>query len=299
MSDFYKKIIKNKKTRFKILSLAKFIPDKLMLQIQYFIKCEKKLNLKNPVRYTEKIQWYKLYYRDPVMQQCADKYRVREYVKSKGLGHILNELYGVYNSIDEIDFSQLPEKFVIKTTSGSGTNVICRNKKELEIDDIKDKFNGFREQSSAALGREWVYDQTQSKIIVEKFLGEDKGGLTDYKFFCFRGKISHLIVVSDRFTDEKMDLYDADWNRMNVIHSTCPNQSKDNMPKPGNFEEMKEIAEILSKDFPHVRVDLYNINGRIYFGELTFFSASGYYIFTPDSFDFELGEKFVLPERNV
>ena len=138
--DFYKKIFRSKKLRFRILSMLRFIPDEPMLKLQYRIKCGRPLNLADPKRYTEKIQWYKLYYRDPVMQQCADKYRVREYVKSKGLGHILNDLYAVYKSPDPIDLEKLPEKFVLKLSNGSGTNRLCKDKSVLNSETVKQMF---------------------------------------------------------------------------------------------------------------------------------------------------------------
>ena len=127
----YKRIIKNQKTRFKILKLLDFVPDKVMLKMQYRIKTGRKLNLKNPNRYTEKIQWYKLNYRNPLMKQCVDKYAVREYVTKKGLEYILNDLYAVYDNIDDINIDKFPEKFVIKTTNSCGTNIFCKNKKDM------------------------------------------------------------------------------------------------------------------------------------------------------------------------
>ena len=141
--NFYKKIFRSRKLRFRILSMLRFIPDEPMLKLQYWIKCGRPLNLKDPKRYTEKIQCYKLYYRDPVMQQCADKYQVREYVKSKGLGHILNELYAVYESPEEIDLEKLPEKFVLKLSNGSNTNLLCKDKSTLDPGNGKADVPGF------------------------------------------------------------------------------------------------------------------------------------------------------------
>lgn len=298
MSDSYKNILKDKNLRLKLLGLLDWVPDSIMLKIQYRIKCEKRLNLKNPKRWTEKCQWYKLYYRDPLMTRCADKYEVRSYVEEKGLEDILNTSYGVYESADEINIDNLPEKFVLKMTSGSGGNIIVKNKAELNWEEAKEKLNGWMAlEGRKPLGREWPYYNIQPRIIAEKYMEETENGLIDYKFFCFNGEPSHLIVVSDRFTQEKIDLYDMNWNRMKVVQSDCPRQSIEDMDCPRNFDKMIEIARTLSKDFPHARIDLYNIKGKIYFGEITFFSASGYYIFDPDEFDFWLGEKFKLPEK--
>lgn len=294
--DFYKKIIRNPKVRKKMIYAFDFIPDETMLKIQYFIKIHKRLNLDNPRRWTEKCQWYKLNYRTPLMIKCVDKYLVREYVAEKGYAHLLNDLLWVGDTLEGLDLSSLPDRFVIKLNSGSGTNIIVKNKSDFDLEAAIQTTNEWIEDSRhKPLGREWAYYDVPPKLIIEKYLEESKHGLTDYKFFCFNGEISNLFVISDRFTSEKLDLYSPDWKRLDVILYVCPNQSKTDLPKPENYEKMLKIAKDLSRDFPHVRVDLYNINGRIYFGELTFFSGSGYYVFKPDAFDFWLGEKFILP----
>lgn len=207
----------------------------------------------------------------------------------------------MFNSPDEIDFDKLPNQFVLKDTLGGGGNsvIICKNKNTADLNLFRNQMKSWVNTNyKTNYGREWVYDGRKHRIVIDKYIDPKcPEGLIDYKFFCSNGKVSHEIVISDRFTSEKLDLYDTQWQRMNVCQSDCPNQRKDNLPKPKNFDKMIEIAENLSKPFPHVRIDLYNIHGRIIFGELTFFSASGYYIFTPDEFDFWLGEKFDLPKK--
>lgn len=296
--NFYKKIIKSKKMRFKILSAMRFIPDKPMLELQYYIKHKRKLHLDNPQRYTEKLQWYKLYYRDMKMQQCADKYRVRSYIESKGLGNILNDLYAVYNTPDEITLGNLPDKFVMKSNNGSGTNLICKDKSLYTEEQVREMFRGFFAQSNASAGREWVYGGIEPVIIAEKLLEDpaQPDGICDYKFLCFNGKPEYVVYDVDRFTNHKRNIYDTEWNDLHVA-SDCP-CAEQVYDKPENLSEMLEIARTLSADFPAVRVDLYSVEGKIYFGELTFFPWSGYVQFAPDSFDFEAGEKFKLPERN-
>ena len=294
--DAYKKIFRNAKLRIILLRTISWLPDEKMVEIQYFIKTHRKLNLDNPKRWTEKCQWYKLYYRNPLMTKCADKYLVREYVEEKGLGHTLNELYGCYKNVEDIDFDSLPNEFVIKSTTGSGNNIIVTDKSTLNIEEAKKKIKTWL-RPTGKLAKEWAYYDIEPRIIIEKYLSEAKEGLTDYKFFCFSGKVSHLLVISDRFSDEKIDVYDADFKRQDVKLMVCPNQSKEDLPKPENYDEMVRMAEILSKDFPHVRVDFYNINGKIIFGELTFYSGAGYYVFEPDNFDYILGEKFILPPK--
>lgn len=297
--DFYKKIFKSKNLRFRILSALRFIPDKPMLRLQYRIKCGRPLNLKNPKRYTEKIQWYKLFYRDPVMQQCADKYQVRKYVEDHGLRHILNELYDVFETPEDIRLDHLPDQFVLKLSNGSGTNLLCRDKSELNLPEVQQKFRDYLVQSGSSAGREWVYKSDKKVIVAEKLLedplrpGQD---LRDYKILCFNGQPEYIICVDGRYTDHYCHVvYDPQWNKQDVVIGQSSNSA--DYQKPETLEEMLEIARTLSRDFPAVRIDLYDIGGKILFGEMTYFPWSGYMHFHPDEFDFVLGEKFVLNQR--
>lgn len=299
--NFYKKIFRSKKLRFKILSALRFVPDKPMLKLQYRIKCGRKLDLKNPKRYTEKIQWYKLYYRDPVMQQCADKYLVREYLQSKGLEHILNDLYDVFETPEDISLDKLPDQFVLKLSNGSSTNLLVQDKHSLDLDKVKQQFRDFYAQSGASAGREWVYKTEQKPVIIAEQLLEDpsnvNGALRDYKILCFNGKPTYIICVDGRYTDQYCHVvYDTEWNKQDVIIGDS--SAAADYEKPEKLQQMLEIASVLSKDFPAARIDLYYIQGKIYFGEITFFPWSGYMSFTPDSFDEELGKHFVLPNLN-
>ncbi len=300
------KIIKSRKLRIRILQMLSFIPDKIMLKIQYRMKTGRKLNLQNPQRYTEKLQWYKLYWRDPLMKQCADKYEVRKYVAECGLGETLNELYGVYDSPDEIDFDKLPDSFVLKDTLGGGGNfvIIVKDKSVVDLKQIKQTMrewvNGPVKKKH--FSREWVYAGRKHRIIAEKYIESDPaaGGLIDYKFFCFDGKAEYLYVIADRKLGEKAELgiYTADFKKRDVIRLDEAPLARD-VKKPENFDGLKRTVEVLAKPFPHARVDLYDVNGKIYFGEITFFDGSGYMTYEPDAFDYELGEKFVLPKGNT
>jgi len=296
----YKKLIRNQKVRFKILGLLDFVSDKMMLKLQYRIKTGRKLNLISPKRYTEKLQWYKLFYRDPLMTKCSDKFAVREYVESKGLGEILNPLYGVYDDIESINFEDLPQSFAIKHTNGSGANLFINDKTKMNIEDIKSTLREWMFKRKVNYGREWCYYNVPSRIIIEELIERDKNNdIPDYKFFCFNGEVKYLYTMVDYVDNHKMgkcSFFTPEFEKLPYRRSEYMAIDRD-IPKPDNFDEMKKIAKILSKDFPHVRVDLYNIKGRIIFGELTFYNASGYTVFYPDEFDFKLGEYFILPEK--
>lgn len=296
----YKKIIRSAKVRHTILEALRFIPDKQMIELQYRIKMGRKLNLRNPQSYTEKLQWYKLYYRDPLMTKCADKHQVREYLASRGYGDLPCEEYGIYDKPEEIPFDKLPDRFVIKTTNGSGTNIICTDKKRLDIQSTVTELADWLKRDCYGLGREWAYKDIEPKIVVEEFL-EDKAnsfeGINDYKFICFNGKVYYVVFDADRYVGHKRSIYDADWNYIDV--GTDCEKLGDVVSKPEGFDEMKKIAEDLSSEFPSVSVDLYWVNHRAYFGELTFYPWTGYVVFDPESFDYEVGQNFKLPEKLI
>lgn len=298
----YKHIIRSRRLRIKLLGYLSFIPDMMMIKLQYRIKTGRKLILHNPQRYTEKLQWYKLFYRDPLMARCSNKLTVREYVAEQGYSNTLNELYGVYNTPEEICFSELPNQFVIKATIGGGGNsiFICKDKSKLDLTLTIETIREWVSQSARkSSGREWVYDKQNNQLIIEKYLDSksEKGGLIDYKFFCFQGKVKYIYVIADREIGEKagVGIFDISFNQLPYFR-VDENPLKRKVEKPVNFELMISYAETLSKDFPHVRVDIYDQNGEIIFGELTFFDGSGYMKFEPDEFDYELGRHFVLPE---
>lgn len=302
----YKKIIKSQRVRLAILNALSFVPDKPMLKLQYRIKTGRRLDLKNPQRYTEKLQWYKLYYKEPLMVPCVDKYDVRKYVEDKGLGDILNECYGVYDTVEEIDFDKLPNQFVLKNTLGSGGTevILVEDKASADLDKIKAQLQRWVNENHRIRsgGREWpYYSGKKHRIIAEKFLTQPDGDLPDYKFFCFGGKVYYSYMMQNyraNHAEGRLSFLDEQFNLL----PACRNDFApilEQPQKPENYEKMVQMAQILSQDFPHVRVDFYNLNGEITFGELTFTTASGYMQFKPDAFDFEMGAKFVLPEKKV
>ncbi|MBE6287652.1 MAG: carbonic anhydrase [Mediterranea massiliensis] len=295
----YKKILKSQKIRFLILDILSFLPDKIMIALQYYVKMGKICNFKNPQTWTEKLQLYKMYYRNPILGKCVDKYEVRSYVKSKGLSDILVHLYGVYNSFSDITFECLPNNFVLKTTDGGGgLNIILVHDKSLmDIKNVSAKFTkwiGNFKKNKIPAGREWAYTGIeQSRIIVEELLinkDNPQAGIEDFKILCFHGEPKYIIVDKDRYVEHKRNIYDINWNRINV--TTDHQQFETPYPVPKNIEGMLRVAKILSEDFPFVRVDLYNVEGKIYFGELTFYPWTGYVKFEPESFDRELGHLF-------
>jgi hypothetical protein len=300
----YKKFIKSRNLRLKIMKLLNFLPDEMVVSLQYRIKTNRKLNLLVPKRYTEKLQWYKLYYKDPLMGECVDKYEVRNYVMKLGYANILIPLLGVYDSVEDINFDILPNSFVIKDTLGGGGNsvIIVKNKFEENYDKIKKHIKRWIKKSQGKHpGREWVYEGKKNRIVIEKYLvaNESEGGLIDYKFFCFNGKVEYIYGIADRTLGQAVGLgiFDSNFNLL-PYKRVDENPLTRTIKKPKNYELMVKCAEDLSKNFPHARIDLYNQNGEIYFGEITFFDGSGYMCFDPDEFDYIMGEKFLLPIKN-
>lgn len=293
----YRNIIKSRELRIKILTLLDWVPDSVMLRLQYWLQTGRRLNLKNPKRFTEKLQLYKMKYRNKNMLRCTDKYEVRGFVEDKGLSDILIPIVGIYNSVEEIHYSSLPQQFVAKTTDGGGGNqvFICKEKDKISEQYFFDKLNAWMNMpKSKQSGREWTYENHYPRrILIEEMIGNGKDDLIDYKFICFNGKVSYVYGITDRHVgvSAQFGIYDSNFNKLNVDRCDERHQEKV-LSKPKNYDKMKLVAEQLSKEFPHVRVDLYNINGDIYFGELTFYDGSGYMSFNPDSFDEELGRNF-------
>ena len=297
--NFYKKIIKSQDLRIRILELTSFLPDSFKVRYQYLIKTHRRLNLKNPQRYSEKMQWYKLHYRTKLQTLCADKYRVREYVTEKGLGFLLNELYEVHFKADDIDFSKLPKQYAMKLNCGSGTNYFVTDNNSEDHEKMYKLAKKWLAHKAISVGGERCYCDIEPAIVFEKLLPRnEKNDLPDYKFFCFDGEpycLYTMIDYADNHANGKLGFYDMDFKQMPYRRLDFA-PITEVLPKPKSFDKMVEYAKILSKDFPHVRVDFYDIDGQIVFGELTFHNAGGYTVFEPDEFDFIMGEKFVLPD---
>ena len=272
-------------------SYLKWMPDKLYLSICYKAIFGKKINWNNPTTFNEKLQWLKIYNRNSLFTQMVDKYEVRKYVEKKIGKEYLIPLLGVWDNYDEIDFSVLPEKFVLKCNHDSGDIVICKDKTKFEKEKYRDKFNKNLRKNFYYIAREWPYKNVKPKILAEKFMKDDfSGELPDYKLFCFNGKTEYILVCSERFSEGglKETFFDVNWKKCNIRRKNHPNSDIE-IPKPKNLELMMELAKKLSKDIPFLRVDFYEINGKVYFGELTFFPALGWSGFEPKQVDIQLG----------
>lgn len=258
------------------------------LKILFRLKQKYKLDLKNPTTYNEKLQWIKLYDKNPLMPKCVDKYTVREYVAKKGCKEILNELLWEGFNPDEIPFDSLPDKFALKVTHGSTFNIICTDKKKLDIEDTKNKIRKWLKAKFVPCYGEWFYGIERPRIIVEKYLDDGhKGDLYDYKVFCFNGKAKLIDVHCGRFGDHRRNVYDTNWKFLKDVNFQY--EHFEGIEKPKELKELIKYAEILSKDFLHARVDFYIINGKIIFGELTFTNGAGFDKITPYEFDKEMG----------
>lgn len=278
--------------------IAKAIPDKQYLQFKFWLKMGKRLNLKNPVTYNEKLQWLKLNYQNPAHTEMVDKASVKQFVAETIGSEYVIPMFGCWDKFDDIDFSKLPNQFVLKTTHGCGGIIICKNKSELNILETKEKLEKSLKQNYFIFGREWPYKNVIPKIIAEEYMVDESGTeLKDYKFFCFNGQPKVLFVATDRATDTRFDFYDMNFNSLPIINGH--ERAVKKIAKPKNFERMIELSKKLSKHIPHVRVDFYNVNGKIFFGEMTFYHWGGMKPFEPEEWDYTFGNWLELPERMV
>ena len=251
------------------------------------------LDLDNPKTFNEKMQWLMLHYRNPKMTLCADKYRVREYIKKTIGEKYLVKLLGVYDKFDDINFDELPNQFALKVNWGSGENLIVTDKSKLNMEEVRNKFNKWLEPLSNHyyLGLEWCYKNIEPKIICEEYLESISKSALDYKFMCFNDEPLYC-WVSNKYKDiQERSFYDMDWNMQDIeLVEWHKIKAPKPLPRPENYEEMKELATTLCKGWPHVRVDFYKLdNGDIKFGELTFHTSCGYSRWKPETIDYELG----------
>lgn len=259
----------------------------------------KKLNLEIPQTFNEKLQWLKLYHRKPEYTVMVDKYLVRDYIAKKIGEEYLIPLIGVWDTPEDIDFDQLPDRFVLKCNHNSGLGMyICKDKSKMDIQKVRAELTKGLRQDYYLTAREWPYKNVPRKIIAEQYMEDtETSELRDYKFMCFDGKVKCTFVCSDRFSEKGLHVtfFDRDWNVM-PFERSYPSV-KQGVSKPHSYDKMLELAEILSQNIPFVRVDFYEVNGRIYFGELTFFPGTGMESFQPEEWDYTLGSWIRLPKK--
>ena len=301
MSNSIKDIIKRPQLIFLTLGHREWfnwMSDEQYLKIAFWARMGKWPNIEHPQTFSEKLQWMKLHDRNPLYTKLVDKYEVKPLVAEKiGKEYIIPTI-GVWDCVNEIDFDSLPNQFVLKCTHDSGGLVICKDKSKLDIDVARKKLATCLKHSFYWGMREWPYKDVKPRVIAEQYMEDETGELRDYKFFCFDGEVKALFIASDRTKDveTKFDFFDENFNHLPFTNG---HPYADVPPsKPVCFEEMKRLASVLSKGIPQVRVDFYEIRGKVYFGEMTFSHWSGMTPFVPEEWDYKFGDWINLSEKN-
>lgn len=278
---------------------ASIWPDRTYLKLLFYLKMGKKLNLDNPQTFNEKLQWLKLNNKNPDYTRMVDKVAVKDYVAEKIGKEYLIPTLGVWNNVEDIDFDNLPNQFVLKCSHDSGGVVICKDKNKLDVEKVKRQLNKSLKTDYYMRYREWPYKNVPRKILAEKFMvdGNGEDDLKDYKLMCFDGKVNCSFVCSNRNNGKglKITFFDSEWNKL-PFERHYPSDTED-IKMPKSYKEMVRLAEILSEKIPFVRTDFYEIDGHLYFGELTFFPGTGMEEFTPEHWDETLGELIILPSQ--
>lgn len=279
------------------------LPEWIYLSIKFKMYMGKWPNIRNPKTFNEKLQWLKIYNHNPKYTEMVDKFEAKKWAAKIIGSNFITKTYGCWNTPDDIDWDSLPNKFVLKITHGGGGNgiVICRNKDKIDKEKVYSQLRKAMSLNLYKYNREWPYKNVKPRIIAEELLFDIKNPeevVNDYKFYCFNGKMEFMVVASDRKNKHaKFDYYDKEFNHLPF------KQGGDNydgvIVKPSNFELMISLAEKLSKDIPHVRVDFYDVNGNVYFGEMTFFDSSGFAAFEPEEWDYKYGSLITLPPKRM
>ena len=276
---------------------AKILSDKQYLSIFYRASFGKPMSWDNPVTYNQKLQWLKIHDRNLTYKKLVDKFEVRDIIRSKIGDQYLIPLLGVWDNFDDINFSELPNQFVLKCTHDSGGVIICTDKNTFDISAARKKINKLMSRDFFWYRREWTYKNIKPRIIAEKYMVDiSNNELKDYKIFTFNGEPKVLFVASDRNKpgeDVKFDYFDINFKKLN-LRQTAHKNSDYEINKPSKYDEMLNVTRILSKDIPHVRIDLYDINGEVYFGEYTFYHHSGLVPFEPSDYDLIWGDMIDL-----
>lgn len=285
--------------------LGLIIPDKIYIMLKYRKAFGRWPNLKDPQTFNEKLNWLKLHDRNPLYTTMVDKYEAKRYVADLiGEEYIIPTL-GVWDRTEDIDFDALPDKFVLKATHDSGRVIICRDKSKLDKAKAVKEMKESLKRNFYAVTREWPYKNVKPRIIAEQLLesstdiglADDKvhnQDINDYKFFCFNGHVEFMKVDFDRHIDHHANYYDCDFNLLNFGENVCPPIKERIIQRPIHFSKMIELSEKISKHIRFARVDFYEVNNRIYFGEITFYPASGTGKFVPETADSEIGRRLCL-----
>lgn len=291
--------MKNKSLKAIVDAILKMLPDKLYIKIRWKLsEMNYSLDLKHPKTFNEKLQWLKLYDHNPLYTTMVDKYSVKGYVADIIGDEYIIPTLGVWDRAEDIDWDELPNRFVLKCTHDSGTAIIVDDKNKLDKDDTTRKLNKWLKRDYYLVDREWPYKNVQRKILAEQFIQiePDIKDLPDYKFFCFNGEVKAMFVATERQNPDeevKFDFFDSDFNHLPFRQGH--DNAKITPSKPKNFELMKQLSQKLSKGLPQVRVDLYDLGDRVLFGELTFFHFSGMVPFEPREWDERFGNWIILP----
>ncbi len=277
-----------------------WLPDSLYLKIMFRLKMGHRLDLKNPSTFNEKLQWLKLYNRKPEYTRMVDKSEAKIVAENiLGKGYVIPTL-GVWDKFEDIDFSSLPDRFVLKTTNGGGGGgvIICRDKTKLNSVSAAEQLNSSLKANIYRHLKEWPYKNVKPRILAEQFMVDESGELRDYKFYCFNGEPKVFLVASERFSGHRtyFDYFDMEGNHLPFTQGGTNNPVTPALPS--TFEEMKQVAKKLSHGLPHVRIDLYSVDKKVYFGEFTFFDSSGFEKFTPEKWDNIFGEWLILPAKS-
>lgn len=285
----YKKIVRSRELRIKISNFLSFVPDKPYLKMVYYMKTGEHLNLDNPVGFNEKQNWLKLHDIHPEYTKLVDKYEVRSVIKELlGDGYMFPVL-GVWERYDDIDFASLPNQFVLKCTHDSQSVKIVEDKNKIDHKEFRKFYNGRLKINPFNMGREYPYKNVRPRIIAEKLMVAE-GGINDYKFFCFDGKPVIMFIATERASgDTKFDFFDMDFNHLDIVN-IHPQSDKGEIEKPVCFEEMKQIAAKCSQGMKFVRIDLYEIDGKVYFGEYTFFHGGAFWPMKPEHWEKDFGD---------
>ena len=275
-----------------------FIPDETFLKMKYKLMMGTKLDLENPKTFNEKLQWLKLHDRNPEYTKMVDKYEAKEYVANTIEKEYIIPTLGVWDKFDDIDFDALPNEFVLKPTHTSGNVFICKDKSKIDYKKLKKQVNKWLKRDYYRIHREWPYKNVKPRIIAEKYMENfNDEELKDYKLMCFNGKVKFAFTCTDRYSEDglKVTFFDLNWHKL-PFERHYPSSNK-YIEEPKNYEFMKKLAEELSQDIPFVRVDFYEINGKIYFGELTFYPGAGFEEFNPEIWDQKIGDMLELPKE--